>query len=181
VSARRWLVCLYLAVLLVYLFLFASGALARAQGATVTWWPPSSAPDAFSLGHGCPLGMDPVAVNGDVIECRQLSPPPAAEDRSWHVLVVTYGGTVSLLKGLTRQEAEHARAKLLGIPYTPEEVAAAKKAAAREAAARAKCEAENKRLAASSGPWASVTLGCGNGLGFVEVNPADVQRAEVFQ
>lgn len=57
-----------------------------------------------------------------------------AEDHNWHVLIVTSDGKVSLLKGMTKFDAEHTRAKLQGYAYTKEEKAA-------EANARAQVEA----------------------------------------
>lgn len=43
------------------------------------------------------------------------------DGHDWHLLTVSYGGTVSLLKGLTKQECEYSRARALGLPATPEE------------------------------------------------------------
>jgi hypothetical protein len=54
-----------------------------------------------------------------------VADPP---DHSWHVLCITNGGTISLLKGLTKHEAEFTHDRALGLPATAEEKAAAKKA-----------------------------------------------------
>lgn len=44
-----------------------------------------------------------------------------AQDTSWHLLSTSYGGTVSLVKNLTRSECDFMRARLLGMPATVEE------------------------------------------------------------
>ena len=51
-----------------------------------------------------------------------------AGDRTWHVLIVTWEGKVTLMKGLTESEAKKIEAKMLLLPYTKEEKVAAKKA-----------------------------------------------------
>ena len=53
----------------------------------------------------------------------------ADEDHSWHLLTQTYGGTVTLLKDLTKHECEFVRARALGLPATPEEEEAKRNAA----------------------------------------------------
>lgn len=97
------------------------------------------------------------------------------EDRSWHVLIRTQGGTVSLIKGLTKKEAEHTAAKLQGVPYTAEEIAADKKRQARIAADVAKCEAENKKA-----PSGSLLVACGV-ITTWGTQASDIQSVEVFQ
>lgn len=67
-----------------------------------------------------------------------------AEDRNWHVLIVTIDGKVSLLKGMTKFDAEHTRAKLQGYAYTKEEKAAEAKARAQVEAAIEKSIREAK-------------------------------------
>lgn len=52
----------------------------------------------------------------------------AAPDTSWHLLTKTEGGTVSLLKGLSKHECEFVRARMLGQAATDEERAANKAA-----------------------------------------------------
>jgi len=44
---------------------------------------------------------------------------------TWHLLTQSEGGTVSLVKGLTKHECEFARARTLGLPATPAEEEAA--------------------------------------------------------
>jgi hypothetical protein len=67
-----------------------------------------------------------------------------AEDHNWHVLIVTSDGKVSLLKGLTKFDAEHTKAKLQGYAYTKEEKAAEAKARAEQDAAIEKIIRESK-------------------------------------
>lgn len=67
-----------------------------------------------------------------------------AEDHNWHVLIVTSDGKVSLLKGLTKVDAEHTKAKLQGYAYTKEEKAAEAKARAEQDAATEKRIRESK-------------------------------------
>jgi hypothetical protein len=45
----------------------------------------------------------------------------ADEDRSWHLLTQSRGGTVSLLRDLTKNECDYARARMLGLPATEAE------------------------------------------------------------
>jgi hypothetical protein len=42
--------------------------------------------------------------------------------RTWHVLAVAENGTITLLKGLTKHEADYTAARLMGLPATPGEV-----------------------------------------------------------
>jgi hypothetical protein len=49
------------------------------------------------------------------------SPALAKEDRSWHLLTQTYGGNISLLHKLTKNECEFSRARAKGLPATEEE------------------------------------------------------------
>lgn len=44
-----------------------------------------------------------------------------AEESNWKLLTVAKSGAVSLIKGLTKNEAEFARCRALGLPATPEE------------------------------------------------------------
>jgi hypothetical protein len=54
------------------------------------------------------------------------TPAVAQEDNGWHFLSQSYGGTISLVKGLTKQECEFMKNRALGRPATDEEKAAAK-------------------------------------------------------
>lgn len=118
--------------------------------------------------------------------CTDVNTPCSKEsvkpvDRSWHVLVVTVGGTVTLMKDLTEEEAKHTAAKLLGQPYTKEEIAAANKAEAVRKAIEAKCHADEKKSidakeVASRFPWY-----CGNSVGSWAAEASDIRLAEAFQ
>jgi hypothetical protein len=76
---------------------------ARAQGTAVT--------------HGfdqCPQGW--ICADSDVLSGGQVhfGPPPHAEpDSSWHLLTISNGGTVSLIKGLTKKECDEAANRAL--------------------------------------------------------------------
>lgn len=48
-------------------------------------------------------------------------PQPESIPRDYHLLTVSYGGAVSLIKGLSEKECKFSRARLLGLPATPEE------------------------------------------------------------
>lgn len=54
-------------------------------------------------------GVDQWRTEGPV-QCTNPCPPDAT--RSWHLLTQSYGGTVSLLKDLTKHECETLEAKL---------------------------------------------------------------------
>lgn len=64
-----------------------------------------------------------------IVSLILLTSPGAAAgepDRSWHLLTVSEGGNVSLLRDLTRAECEFAMHRAKGEPATSEEVAAEK-------------------------------------------------------
>src|SRR5579859_8090607 len=44
-----------------------------------------------------------------------MTPRPPAVDHSWHLLIQTYGGTVTLLKDLTEDECEKTRVRVTPI------------------------------------------------------------------
>lgn len=54
-----------------------------------------------------------------------LMTPAVAQDATWHLLTQTQGGTISLLHGLDKKTCEFAKNRALGLPATPEEIAAA--------------------------------------------------------
>jgi hypothetical protein len=108
-------------------------------------------------------------------------------DRSWHLLTQSEGGTVSLLKDLTKHECEFAMHRTKGEPATDEEVAAEKKRDdARWAEAQDMC-ANPKKYEHTGG---SIGAGCDSsgkatgynygGIGRV-VQPGDIRSAECFQ
>ena len=50
----------------------------------------------------------------DLGSCIQpFSDPPVEQAQTWHLLTISYGGTVSLIKGLTKDECEKTRIKSL--------------------------------------------------------------------
>lgn len=53
--------------------------------------------------------------------------PVSELERNWHLLTISYGGTVSLVKDITKHECEFAMHRVKGEPATEEEVAAAQK------------------------------------------------------
>lgn len=73
----------------------------------------------------------PLTCMADEQSCKAARAAPSA-DHSWHLLTITEGGTVTLLKDLTRKEAEFARARALGTNATVEECDRADKEAAQE-------------------------------------------------
>lgn len=52
--------------------------------------------------------------------------PAAADQANWHIMTMSHGGTVSLVKNLTKHECEFMRARSLGLPATEEEERAEK-------------------------------------------------------
>src|ERR1700722_5251242 len=63
------------------------------------------------------------AANAQTIrqDCTPANPCTSADDRSWHLLTITEGGTVTLLKELTKHECEFAMHRARGEPATDEE------------------------------------------------------------
>ena len=72
---------------------------------------------------------------GAIGECLP-SDPPCVVPRSWHLLTITEGGTVTLLKQLTKHECEFAMHRAKGEPATDEEIADAKRRAEEDRKAR---------------------------------------------
>lgn len=97
-------------------------------------------------------GLD-CKTDGRGIECgvpKQLQ--PVLVDRSWHVLAVTTGGTINLLKNLTKHEADFTCDRMMGRPATKAEKAAAKKAAEEEAKREAAEKARDDAIVRSKAP-----------------------------
>lgn len=53
-----------------------------------------------------------------------LLPPGPASQPNWHLLTQSYGGTVSINGGLTKDQCDFAKHRALGEPATPDEIAA---------------------------------------------------------
>lgn len=102
--------------------------------------------------------------------CGASSP----EDRSWHLMSVTYGGTVTLLKGLTHHEAEFMRDRLLGLPATAKEKAKAAADAAAEAKAEAVQDAADAVIIRAKAP------SCSTGPAYIELPPGTCGYREAF-
>jgi len=113
------------------------------------------------------------------------------QDRSWHVLVTTYGGKVTLLKGLTKHEAEYTRNHLLGLPATPEEQNAADERRKLEwpdcpsdsatKDERSKWDALHPLAAGCIHHAADGSIDGSTGWTATSVSDSDVKSAEVFQ
>jgi hypothetical protein len=82
----------------------------------------------------------------------------------WHLLTKSHVGTISLLKNLTEHECQFARARVLGLPATKDEIAAAKKK-----------DEENAR-ATREHPESMFGSGWTN-----QINPGDIETAECFE
>lgn len=87
---------------------------------------PPTVPIAVKAPSG-PSNCLPWPPASDMTPIPCSAPPP--EDRSWHLMSVTYGGTVTLLKGLTHHEAEFMYDRLMGLPAAATEKEAAKEKA----------------------------------------------------
>ena len=102
----------------------------------------------------------------------------AQEDRSWHLLTQTRGGTVSVVGHLTQHECDVSRLHLLNQPATDEEKETARQASEKMfAAANQQC--------ATSGSDAYVHCKDGKASSIVTqmgtVDPGDIKSAECFQ
>jgi len=126
-------------------------------------------PDGTFCGGGGP-GMATTTIN---------------EPRTWHLLTQSYGGTVSLIRDLTKHECEYARARALGLPATPEEQAARDEFAQTQAERGkewcAKSLTERQR---SYGGYDIMCSDDGRYSGYMtsgSVSPGDITRAECFE
>lgn len=116
-----------------------------------------------------------------------VSPAWGQEDRSWHLLTQSEGGSVSLLKDLTKHECEFARHRALRQPATDQEVATEKKRSdAMWDEARDICAHPNK-YQGSGGHVDAMCDANGNAIGLSygggssAVQPRDIRSAECFQ
>jgi hypothetical protein len=118
-----------------------------------------------------------------------LANPASAQDANWHLLTQSYGGTVSILHGLTHDACEFARKRLRGLPATPEEEAADKAANDRmlDGAKKACAEADDGWQSTSpiSGVYCEkhspVSWSWSGGGGGSVISPGDNKSAECFQ
>lgn len=111
--------------------------------------------------------------------------PPSAEDRSWHLLQKQYDGLIrSVQHGLTRHECQFAKARVMGLPATPEEVEAEKirqeKLAETTKALEARCaDPKREKPKVNSIFLDECSIGwSGGGMG---VPPTNIQSVECFQ
>lgn len=105
-------------------------------------------------------------INGELQSCDG--------DRSWHLLTITNGGTVTLLAHLTYHEAEFARARELGEPATKVECDAAGARAAAEKREQEAHDAKDDAIIRAKAP------NCHQG-GDISRTAGDIKSAEVFQ
>jgi hypothetical protein len=110
---------------------------------------------------GLVLGTTTLAFGAESEGSGVCMVPCPLSDRSWHLLTQTEGGTVSLLKDLTKHECEFAMHRARGEPATEAEIAAAKERGRKRAEA-------NARLSGSSGDGHYIL-------------PGDIKSAECFQ
>jgi hypothetical protein len=125
--------------------------------------------------------------------CAEPTVAPT-EDQSWHLLVRTEGGTISLLKNLTRHECEFSRDRALGNPATDEEKAAYKAEVDRVQNAWGKwmqdhgCDPSRGYGGTSAESYKMKDGTCMRGSefaypgeGMFTVTPGDIKSAECFQ
>jgi hypothetical protein len=117
-------------------------------------------------------------------------PAPAfAENASWHFLSQSYGGTISLVKNLTKDECDFMYNRAKHLPATPDEKAAAQMLADREKAASAKRHAEyieqHPECANPPSDQNKMTCDIGYGLNLslqsYMVTSGDIATAECFE
>lgn len=113
-----------------------------------------------------------------------------AEDHNWHVMSTSVGGKVSLISHLTHKEALFMRARLLGLPATPEEEKAEEQ---RLLAANPPCPHQDDVIKTTDAEWKSwevahpFATGCTFKDGVLSwggghmVTDGDIKSVEVFQ
>ena len=110
---------------------------------------------------------------GEAVPCpRSTGATPPKVDRSWHVLTITYGGIVSLLKGLTKHEADYTCDRAMGRPATAKEKAEAAKVEKERVKACADERAGRRKPGFFTG--SACTDATYN-------SPGDIKSCEVFQ
>jgi hypothetical protein len=68
-----------------------------------------------------------------------------AEEANWHLLTQTYGGTITLLKGLTKHECDFAYNRAKHLPATEDEKEGAKRLAQKQKDEKEKYLAEHPK------------------------------------
>jgi hypothetical protein len=106
-----------------------------------------------------------------VVMLLTITTATAQEDRSWHFLSQTYGGTISLLKDLTKHECDFLYARAYHQPTTDEEKEAAELLRQRQKVAKDKCFATP----------GIVSIECSYSPQAYMVTSGDIKSAECFQ
>lgn len=112
------------------------------------------------------------------------APASAKPLDTWHLLTVARGGTVSLIKNLSKEACEFAMNRALGRPATPEEKdAEAKNTAAMWERARKVCEEKPDAFDRKDGNLVRCEKGVALGItyGTVLTGSSSIDRAECFQ
>lgn len=97
---------------------------------------------------------------------------------TWHLLTQTYGGTVSLLKNLTKHECEFAMHRVLGEPATDEQIAKANKAAEQSDAA---WKTEHPQCFLPNVTFADCWPGTPSSMSITTVTAGTIRSAECFE
>jgi hypothetical protein len=151
-------------------------------GTVVTPEEPAMKPSDF-----CAPGAEPVPNGMGGFTCLAKH-----EDRSWHLLTQSYGGTVSLLRDLTKHECEFAMHRAKSEPATDKEIADAKAYTEKQMSAWEDWAKKNNCSAdygCTSGPSFRAKDGqCYRGDDFAFLGegmhtfgPGDIRSAECFQ
>jgi hypothetical protein len=139
--------------------------------------PPANAGAATTW--GCTSGCEPPPPNAPYVTVI----PAGSNFANWHLLTKSRGGTISLLKNLTKDECEFARNRALGYPATEAEKKAKKEAEKKREEALAECESH---LKPSNGRG---SLPCGNDWIWANgwatfgniASAGDIETAECFE
>jgi hypothetical protein len=108
----------------------------------------------------------------------------AQEDRSWHFLSQTYGGTISLLKDLTKHECDFLYARAYHNPATDEEKAAAELLKQRQKEERDRYEAAHPECQSKTVDQIikqPLTCTMRNTVQSYMITSGDIKSAECFQ
>lgn len=172
-----------LIAILAALALSTAAAAAECHGST-----PVSADCVYGNDASKPLCLRP----GDPPGCVELKidgVPVSELERNWHLLTISNGGTVSLVKDLTKHECEFAMHRAKGEPATEEEVKSQTKERLDRVTKKLQWDIDHKDCVPTGWTchdnYCQIGEDCHNPYGWSIVSgtaaPGDIKSAECFQ
>jgi|SRR6202035_873404 len=109
-----------------------------------------------------------------------MSLPARADDASWHFLSQTYGGTISLIKNLTKTECDFLYDRAMHLPATDDERDAAKRLDKERQEAREKFDKEHPGKGDIGDLLGAITRNIEQTQSYM-ITSGDIKTAECFR